>query len=64
MDKPCKCGSGRLSSWLYDAQNIPVERVCTACEENVKKRFNPWVFTGYNQAFLDEYSGERIEEDY
>lgn len=52
------------SWWLTDCQNIPLARVCDKCIKDVKSRYNPWVFTGYNQAFLDEYSGERIEDDY
>ena len=59
--KPCKCGSGKDAEWLNDCQGIPLALVCDACEAKVRGRFNPWVFTGYNQAFLDEYSGERIE---
>ena len=63
--RPCKnCGSGELWYWLRDAQGIVLQPVCRACKEEAKKRYNKWVFEGYDQAFLDEYSGERIDEDY
>ena len=59
--KPCKCGSGEEWYWLHDCQGIPLQPVCDQCIEESKKRYNPWVFGGYDQSFLDEYSGERIE---
>ena len=62
----CSCGSGEERYWLYDSQGIELCTVCDQCESEVKKKYNPWVFSGYDQGFLDEYSGERIEpeEDY
>jgi len=57
----CRCGSGKPSRWLTDSQNIPLRGVCDDCEEAAKAKYEPWVFSGYDQAFLDEYSGERIE---
>ena len=61
IERPCKCGSGKGPYWLHDCQGIPLVHVCDACEDEARGRFNPWVFTGYSQAFLDEYSGECIE---
>jgi hypothetical protein len=59
--RPCKCGSGKPYFWLRDFHGIELADVCVECEAEARGRFNPWVFTGYNQAFLDEYSGECIE---
>lgn len=64
VGRVCQCGSGNLRYPLYDAQAIFARYVCESCEEDVRDEYEPWVFDGYNQAFLDEYSGERIEDDY
>tara|TARA_R110002012_G_scaffold79909_2_gene202935 strand:+ start:8230 stop:8439 length:210 start_codon:yes stop_codon:yes gene_type:complete len=57
----CRCGSGLPFSWLKDCQGIPLKDVCDECEDEARAKYNPWVFTGYDQSFLDEHSGERIE---
>jgi hypothetical protein len=54
VTRPCPCGSGKSSWWLNDAKNIPVSRVCEDCEEKVKARYRPEIFTGYTQADVDE----------
>jgi hypothetical protein len=57
--RPCPCGSGHASSWLFDCKGIPVARVCNICESATMKKYNPIIFTGYTQADIDE----QIEED-
>jgi hypothetical protein len=64
IGKHCKCGSGEFRFMLHDCQGIPKRYVCNSCIDEVKKKYNRWVFEGYDQSFLDEYSGERIEDDY
>ena len=59
--KPCPCGSGKSSEWMTDCKGIPLDRVCEDCEEAKMKKYTPETFSGYTQADLDEYSGERIE---
>lgn len=59
--KPCPCGSGKMSIWMHDCQGIPLDRVCDDCEEKKRSKYRPETFSGYTQADLDEYSGERIE---
>jgi len=36
--------------WLNDGNNIPLAKVCSECEEEVKKKYNPWVFEQYTEA--------------
>jgi hypothetical protein len=62
-ERLCKCGSGESPWWLKDCQGIPCQLVCSKCEKEAMKRYNPWVFEGYDQSFLDEHSGESIEPD-
>jgi hypothetical protein len=50
----CTCGSGLPSHWEYDAQGIPLCRVCEDCEERQLKKFRPEILTGYNQSDVDE----------
>jgi len=57
----CRCGSGQPKYELLDANGIFCAYVCSMCEEKEKSKYNSWVFTGYDQDFLDQYSGERIE---
>ena len=58
------CSCGNEAWWLTDCKGIPLKLVCDDCVEEVEKEYNPWVFSGYSQEFLDEYSGEQIEPDY
>jgi hypothetical protein len=55
---------GDGSWWMHDCQGIPLCRVCDLCEREHMKKYNSWVFDGYDQGFLDEYSGEQLEPDY
>lgn len=52
--KPCPCGSGQDSWWEYDAQNIPLCRVCDRCRVEKLSRYRPEILTGYTQADVDE----------
>jgi len=54
MSKPCNCGSGKERVALYDAQNIFVDYVCEDCIEDVKAKYRPEIFTGYDQSDVDE----------
>ena len=58
--KLCQCGSGEERYVLYDARNIPISNVCFSCEDIVKARYRPEIFTDSN---YDTY-GEQVEEDY
>lgn len=60
----CECGSGLNWEEQYDYQSIYLGRACSKCIDSFRKKYNSWVFTGYDQAFLDQYSGERIEPEY
>ena len=53
-EKVCDCGSGELSWWEYDAQNIPLVRVCNICREKKLGVYRPEILTGYTQADVDE----------
>lgn len=59
----CDCGSGFLQEDLYDAQGVYVVAACKKCKTRVKARYAPWVWNGYDDVFLSQWSGERIEED-
>jgi hypothetical protein len=55
----CDCGSGLNSWWEYDAQNIPLCRVCDNCNEKKLAKYRPEILTGYDQSDVDE----QIEPD-
>jgi hypothetical protein len=55
----CNCGSGLESWWEYDAQNIPLCRVCDECRKEKLSHYRPEILTGYTQADVDE----PIDED-
>ncbi len=59
MIKLCECGSGLPSHWEYDAQGIPLCRVCPECIEEKLSHYRPEILNGYTQADVDE----PIEED-
>lgn len=42
------------SWWEYDAQHIPLCRVCRDCRELRLARYRPEILTGYTQADVDE----------
>ena len=51
----CRCGSGLDMRWMNDCQGIPLTQVCDDCQKIKMKKYNPWVFDGYDQAFLEEH---------
>jgi len=42
------------SWWEYDAQNIPLCRVCPECRDEKLSIYRPEILTGYTQADVDE----------
>jgi len=42
------------SWWVYDAQGIPLCRVCNLCKKEKLSRYRPEILTGYNQGDVDE----------
>jgi len=42
--KPCRCGSGHNRFELRDAAGIFCTFVCDACEDKVKRTYNPAIF--------------------
>ena len=48
--------------WEYDAQGIPLARVCERCVARVLAKYRPEILTGYTQADVDEPI--EAEEDY
>jgi hypothetical protein len=58
--KKCTHYKGDGSWWLKDARGIPIGRVCEKCEDKVKEKFRPEIFTDSN---YDTY-GERVDDDY
>ena len=54
----CPGGSGKPGNNLYDARGIYVARVCEDCEEKVKSKFRPDIFTDSNY-----WTDEPIDED-
>jgi hypothetical protein len=45
--------------WEYDAQGIPLCKVCSKCRAEKLSRYRPEILSGYNQFDVDE----PIEED-
>jgi len=54
MMRPCSCGSGKSSWWEYDAQRIPLCRVCEDCERERLSQYRPEILRGYDQGDVDE----------
>jgi len=57
-ETPHSCIGGVTSTspsrWVYDAQGIPLCRVCEACEPEKLSRYRPEILSGYNQSDVDE----------
>lgn len=50
-----KCLHENQSSWWeYDAQGIPLARVCDKCVEQVLAKYRPEILSGYDQSDVDE----------
>lgn len=43
-----------LTWWEYDAQGIPLCRVCHGCYDQKMAGFRPEILTGYSQADVNE----------
>lgn len=46
--------SSQHSWWDYDAQGIPLCRVCDQCRASKLARYRPEVLEGYDQSDVDE----------
>lgn len=57
--RPCSCGSGKDSWWLFDARNIPCSRVCEDCEDAKRAKYRIDVLENPNYE-----CDERIDDDY
>ena len=53
-ERLCNCGSGLPSWWEYDAQGLPLDRVCDSCRAKKLSKYRPEILTGYTQADVDE----------
>lgn len=40
--------------WEYDAQGIPLVKVCSVCKASLLAKYRPEILTGYSQADVDE----------
>ena len=58
MSREHLCADGVLSAnpswWEYDAQGIPLCRVCDYCRDEKLSRYRPVILSGYNQSDVDE----------
>jgi len=45
MSRPCPCGSGKPSSWQYDARGIELCRTCENCHQRKMAGYRPEVLT-------------------
>jgi len=58
MPQPHACVGGnpsdRASRWEYDAQGIPLCRVCEDCREQKLAQYRPEILSGYNQNDVNE----------
>lgn len=58
MNKPHACLDGEQSTeyswWEYDAQGIPLCRVCSRCEKQKLAKYRPEILSGYDQSDVDE----------
>ena len=45
ISRKCSCGSGLESYELLDYRGIYISRVCDQCEEEIKSKYRPEIFT-------------------
>lgn len=57
-ERPCPCGSGKMSYWQNDARGIPLCRTCDDCHDRRMAGYRPDVLTDPNYP-----ADEPIEED-
>ena len=48
------CEHSGDSWWEYDAQGIPLARVCDKCVDAVLSKYRPEILSGYSQSDVDE----------
>jgi hypothetical protein len=57
-NRPHQCINGELSDeyswWEYDAQGIPLARVCDRCRAEKLSGYRPEILSGYDQSDVDE----------
>ena len=46
--------SSESSFWEYDAQNIPLCRVCDRCRKEKLAQYRPEILKGYDQSDVNE----------
>ncbi len=56
--RPCPCGSGKESTWAYDARGIPLARVCGSCRKEKLSRYRPEVLTNANYECDEQIDAE------
>lgn len=56
--RPCPCGSGKGSSWQYDARGIELCRTCETCHQAKMARYRPEVLTNSTYAADEDIEGE------
>lgn len=52
--KPCECGSGEPSEWLFDGNGIELCRACPKCKKEKLSKYRPEILRPYTQADVDE----------
>ena len=52
--RKCKCGSGKTPSWRYDARGIPLDKRCSECWPEARKKYRREILDGYDQDDVDE----------
>jgi hypothetical protein len=56
--RPCPCGSGKLSTWQFDARRIALCRTCDDCHDTRMAMYRPEVLN--NPSY---WCDEPIDED-
>jgi len=55
MNTDCQMHTKHDGSWWeYDAQGIPLARVCDHCAAEKLSKYRPEILSGYTQADVDE----------
>jgi hypothetical protein len=55
----CDCGSGKISHWVYDADNIPLCRTCPDCHQKKLAKYRKDILTVSSRHY-----GEQVDDDY
>jgi multimeric flavodoxin WrbA len=54
----CKCGSGQLAVWRYDARNIELEKCCDKCWPKEKKKWRKDVLEDPNYETIEDIDND------